>query len=147
MRDELIIEKIKESIKCLDEIDNLINTQSEELQKIDYEISDWLHYVENNDIDEKVSYKIMKRIKELRKIRRSLHNEHEIEVVYKNNSSKMMGNNTRPMLLAELNKTIKQLDNDYKNRILTDDEIENVIKTRKIGKLRKEEKDELLQDI
>lgn len=143
MRDELIIEKIKSAISAIDDIDEMINTQSENLQKVDYEISDWLHYIENNDIDEKIAVRLIERLKTLRQIRRSLHNEYEIESVYKNNSSKMMGNNTRTILLAEINKKIKELNNDYKNRIITDDDIRQLTEStkKKVGRPRKEKTD------
>ena len=131
MRDNEIIDKIKSAITLLDEVDDMINTQSSELQKVDYELSDWYHYIENNELDEQESYKIVQEIKRLRKLRRSLNNEHEIENTYKNNSSKMMGNNTRGLLLAEINKTIRQLDNEYKNRILTDETINEMLSIKK----------------
>lgn len=130
-RDEIIYNKIKQVVIMLDEIDEMINSQSEELQKVDYVLSDWLHYIENNEISEKSSIKIIKEMQKLRKQRRCLHNEYEIEKVYKNNSSKMMGNNTRQFILAEINKTIKQLDNEYKNRILTNEEINNILEEKK----------------
>ena len=85
-RDEIIYNKIKQVIIILDEIDEMINSQSEELQKVDYVLSDWLHYIENNEINEKNSIKIIKEMQKLRKQRRCLHNEYEIEKTYKNNS-------------------------------------------------------------
>lgn len=130
-RDEIIYNKIKQAVIMLDEIDKMINSQSEELQKVDYALCDWLHYIENNEINEKDSIKVIKEMQKLRKQRRSLHNEYEIEKVYKNNYSKMMGNNTRQFLLAEINKTIKQLGNEYKNRILTNEEINNILEEKK----------------
>lgn len=130
-RDEIIYNKIKQVVIMLDEIDEMINSQSEELQKVDYALSDWLHYIENNEISEKNSIKVIKEVQKLRKQRRCLHNEYEIEKVYKNNYSKMMGNNTRQFILAEINKAIKQLDNDYKNRILTTEEINNILDEKK----------------
>ena len=131
MRDKIVCEKIFNAISMLDEIDEMINTQSNEIQKVDWELSDWLHYVENNDIKEENSFKILAKIKELREIRRSLSNESAIEAAYKNNSSKMMGNNTRQFLVSEIHKTLNQLDNDYKNRVLTDEEILKVIEPAK----------------
>lgn len=131
MRDNEIIDKIKLAISSLDEIDNMMETQSSELQKVDYELSDWYHYIENNEINEQESYKIIQEIKRLRKLRRSLNNEHEIENTYKNHSSKMMGNNTRSFLLVEINKTIKQLDNEYKNRVLTEERINEMLNIKK----------------
>ena len=131
MRDKIIYEKIKEAMDLLDEIDNMINTQSTELQQIDYELSDWYHYIENNSLDENSSKKVLEEIQRLRKIRRSLNNEHEIENTYKNNYSKVMGNNTRPFLLAEINKTINRLNNDYKNRVLTEEKINELLSCKK----------------
>lgn len=131
MRDKEIFEKIKQAMNLLDEIDEMIKTQSTELQNIDYELSDWYHYIENNEINEKSSIKIINEIHRLRQLRRSLHNEYEIENTYKNNSSKVMGNNTRQLLLAEINKTIKRINNDYKNRILTEEKINTLLNTNK----------------
>lgn len=139
MRDKIIYEKINQAITLLDEIDEMINTQSTELQKVDWELSDWLHFIENNDVLEKDAFKIIKKIKDLREIRRSLANENAIEDTYKNNASKMMGNNTRQFLLQEIHKTINRLNCDYKNRVLTDDDIKNVIEPtkKKVGRPRK----------
>ena len=139
MRDKLIYEKIKQAMAILDEIDEMIKTQSIELQQVDYELSDWYHYIENNDIDENSSKKILEEIQRLRKIRRGLQNEYEIENTYKNNSSKVMGNNTRGLLLAEINKTMSRLDCDYKNRVLTEDSINELLNSKKRrGRPRKE---------
>lgn len=141
MRDKIIYEKIKQLVILLDEIDNMICTQGEELQKIDFELSDWYHYIENNELNETASIKIINEIQKLRKLRRCLNNEHEIENTYKNNASKVMGNNTRPFLLAEINKTVKRLDNDYKNRILTEEKINELLNSKKKrGRPRKNEK-------
>ena len=138
MRDELVLNKIKNAIQLLDEIDEMIKSQSEEMQKVDWEISDWLHYIENNEINDKISVKIVEKLKELRIVRRGLSREHEIEGVYKNNASKMMGNNTRPLLLAEINKMVKQLDNEYKNRVITEEDIKMLIEVKKkVGRPKK----------
>lgn len=148
MRDKLIFEKINQAVMILDEIDEMIDTQSSEIQKVDWELSDWLHYIENNDIEEKIAFKIIQRIKELRLIRRSLSNESSIEDTYKNNSSKMMGNNTRQFLIQEIHKTINHLNCDYKNRILTDEDVKKVIEItkRKVGRPRKKKEDDVTNE-
>lgn len=138
MRDGIVIQKIKQVIELIDEIDNLINTQAKTLQEVDLELSDWLHFIENNDVTEKQCVIVIKRIKELRLIRKSLHKEHAIEKTYKDNSSKMMGNNTRQMLLSEINKTISQWEKEYNNRIITDEQILEIINTSKARKKKEE---------
>ena len=141
MRDEIIYEKIKQTTKLIDEIDSMINSQSEELKKVDLEISDWLHFIENNKTTEKQDSIIISKLKELRLIRKSLHKEYTIEKAYKDNSSKMMGNNTRQLLLAEINKVVNQWEKEYNNRILTDEEIEQILNQAKkrVGRPKKNE--------
>lgn len=139
MRDKQIIDKINQAINILDEIDDMIQTQSTELQQVDLELSDLYHLIEFNELNEKQSYKLIKRIHELRLKRRSLQKEHDIENTYKNQANKMMGNNTRQFLLNEINKTIKQLDTTYKYRVLTDENIQELLSfERGRGRPRKE---------
>ena len=122
------------------QIDDMIISQSCECQKVDCEIQDWLHYIENNEIDEKQSIKIMQELQRLRRERRCLHNEYEIEKTFKDNSSKVMGKNTRQFLMVEINKTIKQINSEYKNRVLTDEDINTIlVEKKKRGRPKKEE--------
>lgn len=146
MRDKIIADKIRTVIKTLDEIDEFITTRSAELQRTDLELSDWYHFIENNDFDEKVSHSVVSQIRKLRKKRRSLCNEMAIEDCYKNNASKVMGNNTRPFLLSEIEKTVKQLDSEYKNRVITDEVIKDVLEQtkKKVGRPKKVVEDELI---
>lgn len=141
MRDELILSKIKEAVKILDEIDSLIETQPQELQKVDYELSDLYHYIENEDINQETSIKLIERIKYLRLVRRSLNNEYSIEKAYKDNSSKMMGNGSRPFLMNILSKTVENLNCEYKNRVLTEEDILNLktVEKKKRGRPKKGE--------
>lgn len=144
MRDKIFIDKVKEAIKILDEIDEMIETQPQELQKVDYELSDLYHYIENNNMSNETCLKVIERIKYLRLIRKSLNNEYSLEKVYKDNSSKMMGNGTRDFLFSNLCKTAANLDTEYKNRVLTDEDISNLTNTtkKKRGRPRKENQNE-----
>ena len=140
MRDKKVLDKIKEAIKILDEIDEMIDTQPQELQKIDYELSDLYHYIENENMTNETCVKVVERIKYLRLLRRSLNNEYSIEKAYKDNSSKMMGNNSREFLLHTICETANKLNQEYKNRVLTEEDIENLKQEtkRKRGRPRKE---------
>lgn len=139
MRDKLIIEKVKNAIETLDEIDNMIQTQSSELQQVDYKLSDLYHLIENNELNEDASVNVIKAIHDLRKQRRSLNNEHELEVVYQTHKLKMTGTDTRQFLMAELHKVSKKLNQEYKNRVYTEEEISELVKPKKKrGRPRKE---------
>ena len=131
MRDEQIVERIKEAIEKLDEIDKLINSQSQELQNVDYKLSDLLHLIENNELSDEASINVVKEIHKLRIIRRSLQNEHEIESTYLNHKSKLTGNDTRQFLANEIFKTVKQLGKNYKNRVYSEEQINELITPKK----------------
>lgn len=117
-----------------------LKTQSEELQKVDYKLSDLYHLIENNDLSDEASINVVREIHLLRKERRSLNNEHDLEVVYQNQKQKMIGNDSRQFLVTELNKTNKRLNSEYKNRVYTEEEIEKLISPKKKrGRPRKEQ--------
>ena len=127
MRNEIVVEKIKQAIKLLDEIDEMIESQSIEIQNTDLQLSDLYHLVENNELSDVASINVVKRIHDLRVLRRSLNNEHEIENTYNTHKSKLSGKETRQFLLHEIYKTVKSLGSQYKNRILTDEDINNLL--------------------
>lgn len=126
MRDVEIVELVKQGIEILDKIDEMIKTQSIELQKIDYELSDLYHLIENNELSDEASVNVIKRIHDLRKERRALNNEYEIENTYQTHKSKLAGNGTRQFLTTEILKTVKQLGKKYTNRVLTDEDIKSL---------------------
>lgn len=126
MRDVEIVELVKQGIEILDKIDEMIKTQSIELQKIDYELSDLYHLIENNELSDEASVNVVKRIHDLRKERRALNNEYEIENTYQTHKSKLAGNGTRQFLATEILKTVKQLGKKYTNRVLTEEDIKSL---------------------
>lgn len=140
MRDVQIVELVKQGIEILDKIDEMIKTQSVELQKIDYELSDLYHLIENNELSDEASVNVIKRIHDLRKERRALNNEYEIENTYQTHKSKLAGNGTRQFLATEILKTVKQLGKKYTNRVLTEEDIKELIEPvkRKPGRPKKE---------
>ena len=127
MRDVEIVELVKQGIEILDKIDEMIKTQSIELQKIDYELSDLYHLIENNELSDEASINIVRRIHDLRKERRALNNEYEIENTYQTHKSKLAGNGTRQFLATEILKTVKQLGKKYTNRVLTEEDIKDIM--------------------
>lgn len=145
-RKDRLLELITTGLSALDEIDNMIETQSSELQSVDLELSDLYHLYENRgDLNKDQAYNIYKRIHELRVIRRILQEEHELELTYNANKSKLSGENTRQFLLAEIKKTQNRLGSEYKNRILTEEMINNLLEEKEVkrrGRPKKEENDD-----
>lgn len=127
MRCELLLEKIKTITTLLDEVEEMKKTQSTELQNVDYELSDWYHLIEHNELNEEQSCRVVKRIHELRLLRRDLKNEYELEQVISTHKNKLIGTDTRQFLITEMNKTNKIINQEYKNRVLTQETIDEVL--------------------
>lgn len=148
-RKEKLLNLINNSVENLDEIDNMISTQSSELQLIDLELSDLYHIVENNELDKNQSYKVIQRMHELRVKRRELNDEHELELTYNTHKSKLTGENTRQFLLTEINKTNNRLGSEYKNRVLDEEKIKGLLETKeeKRGRPKKGETNESQKEL
>jgi hypothetical protein len=131
MRNEIVLEKISQVIELLNEIDSMIENCPKEQQNIDYQLSDLYHLIENNELSDEASIAVVKKIHELRKIRRSLDNEFKIENTYNTHKSKLPGRENRQFLLNEIHKTIKTLGVKYKNRVLTDEDITEILTPKK----------------
>ena len=63
----------------LADLDNYFNELPSLQSQIDEELSDLLHYIENNDLTPKQSTKMIKLLKQKRMVRRGLCNDYEIK--------------------------------------------------------------------
>lgn len=117
-----VIEKIKNICDLLDELDeyfdNIPNKQSEN----DQAISDLYHYIENNRVSTKGSYRIVKELKEHLAIRRILKEDHEFSRTFNSHKTKLYTSDNRKFLIAELKKTEKRLTAPYSYRIYESEE-------------------------
>ena len=65
-------------------------------------------------------------IMSMRQERASSEEKSQIEKTYKENASKMMGNNTRQFVISNVKQTVKNLDTEYKNRVLTEEDFKKL---------------------
>lgn len=144
LRDEKIVEMISNVVKELDSIDEFISVQSQEFLKVEEELLDYYHLIENNELSDSACIEIVKRIHNARKIRRSLKKEAELERTYSTYKSRLTGTDTRQFLLAEVYKTRNSLNTTYKNRIITDEDVNGILNSpsKKRGRPRKEKNNE-----
>lgn len=124
-KDELI-SLIKNICLQLDTLDEYLESISEQKRKVDYELSDLLHFIENNDIKAKDSNKLIKLIKEKRLIRRDLNKQDSIKDTYNNNISRLALKNNRQFLLSEVLKKEKSLETEYRYRELDENELKEL---------------------
>ena len=123
-----ILDKIVNICNELDTIEEYNNGLSDALSNVDSRLSDLYHYIENNELSAKQSFKMIKLIREKRIIRRGLNNDYEMKKTYISNRNKLLVDSQRQFFLTEIYKKNKELSSKYKNRRLTDEEIKNLIK-------------------
>lgn len=128
--DLLLVRKVNDIVKAMDEIDELIKTSAERRSNIDLELSDLLHIIENNDLDEFASHNITKRIHDLRKKRRSISNEQALIDLWKQQRKDLLYSSSRAQLGKVFLDKINSLEMPYKNRVLSDEEIDNLLHQR-----------------
>lgn len=128
--DKIFLKKLQDCVINLDELDEIIETNGERQSKVDSEISDWLHRLQNHFEELKPNRVALANIAEkiaiLRLERASLRNEFELIKRYKEVSRQMMTKDNREFVIAEIQKTMKNLNQPYKNRIINEEDIELV---------------------
>lgn len=114
-------------VQELNEIDDYDNSLSNQLSICDSKISDLMHLIESETLKTNQCYRIVKELKKLRVERRKIKNDMDLLNTYRNNQQKLLNQNNRQMLLAELGKKEKTLNYKYNNRVYTEEEIKELI--------------------
>lgn len=129
--DELnIVEKIKESIQILDNLDLYFEKLADLQRTVDLKLSDLYHCIENNQLKTNECYRVVKEIKKQRKLRRMYKNQYELLCEYRNKIQMFNNTDNRKFLLANLFKKEKLLNARYKNRIYSEEEIRIILNGR-----------------
>lgn len=123
---------LQDAINNLNKLDELIDSNGERQSRIDSELSDLLHLIENRELNDRQLVKVARRIKELRCVRRSLRNEYEIIRRYTELKQRISQKENRDILFVEIQRRIKSLNQEYVNRILTQEDIDNLLKEDKV---------------
>lgn len=123
--------KIKQVITLLDEIDEIIKSIPSTQQKNDYLLSDYLHLIESDEFGTVLATNITKEIKTARNERRAWNNIKLIADSYIKNKYKLMQTEQRKELTKILTDSVTNLHQDYKYRILSDEDIKELHKEKK----------------
>lgn len=125
-----IVSSILEVSSKLDELDKYFEELPSRQSKVDEELSDLLHFIEdiNNKINGKQAIKLIKLIQAKRLERRKLLNDFEVKKVFNENRNKIAYTNQRQFFLNAIYKKNKELNNTYKPRWLDYDTIISSIK-------------------
>lgn len=134
--DIMFLSKLQQVLNTLDEMDNMIKDNPDNQQKIDYEISDYLHLIQNTDLDKLDINKVMAALKKLRLKRASHYRFYEITKTYNANRDKLKYTSSRANLKEIIKNTLDNLNNEYNYRILESNDL-NALCTEKIQENKK----------
>lgn len=123
-----LLEEIKKISDNLDAVDSYCDSLADKLSIEDLKQQDLLHLIESEKLSPFECYRIVKKIKEIREVRRNIKNDMEIASAFNSNKSKLVSKVNRQFLIAELHKKYKTLGKKYSNRHYTNQEINEIIK-------------------
>ena len=151
---ELMLSKFNELDDIYKEISEMIKENPSNQQQIDYELSDYYHILEDTSTTDTEFINIGKKIQQARLIRKDYQCLYEIIKCYNENKDKLIWSPASNR--AEFRKAIQYarrfLHEDYKYRILNEDDINNlkkedIPKTEKLtDKLTKEKFEECIKN-
>lgn len=122
-----VLEELKSAINILNKVDEYKDSLVDKLSEQDKRLSDLEHYIEDNKLSTNQCYRMIKEIKKQREIRRKIKNDYTILTNYGNNINKLINHDNRRMLLEKVYKVNKSLETKYKNRIYTEEEINEIL--------------------
>lgn len=138
--DVLFLSNLQKIVKLLDEIDDLIESNSTRQSKIDGLISDYEHIIENEILTNDQAMLIVQELKKARKYRRHQKNEFELIRAYQENKEKLSSKVNRQFLMAEIYKVWTRLNQKYNMRVLNETEVEKFRTVNKVVLAKKREK-------
>ena len=117
-RDVIFLAKLQSVISTLDEIDKMAKENPDLQKMIDYEISDYNHILQNEDLSDEQMVEIAKKLKEARLKRATVYNTFELVKTYYGNNKVLIYSHNRYKLNDAIKAKLKNLNQEYKYRIL-----------------------------
>lgn len=124
----VFLAKIQQAITLLNEVDDIIANNPDMQKNIDWEISDYLHLIENETLSERAKLEIDDRLKQCRLVRRQINHIQAIGKVFSDNRGKLTFKNSRDILYSMIQNTVSKMDTEYNYRVLDKETIENLCK-------------------
>ena len=123
--DLIFLAKLQLVMTTLDELDDIAKRNPTRQQMIDYEISDYLHLLQNEDLSDEKILELSKRLKQARLTRVSLFNTSELIKTYMNNNKVLIYSEHRHKLKDAIEEKMKTLNNNYNYRILEQEDVDS----------------------
>lgn len=134
-----ILDNIIQAVSILNKTEEYIEQLDDKLSEFDKLNSDFEHLIENADINNVNLKELYTKMQKLYLSRRKVKQDKSIGVYFINNSLKLNIKTNREMLIQGLKNVTEKLNTTYTNRILTEEDIKELIEPvkRKPGRPKK----------
>lgn len=124
--DILFLAKLQLLVQTFNDIDDMIKNLPQEQQAVDYELSDYLHIIEREDLDEQSMIEVTKKLKASRQKREKLRATNDLKEYYNLHKSNLLNKVNRIDFENNLKSTMNKLHCEYKYRVLSEDEVKEL---------------------
>lgn len=137
-----ILDNLIQAVSILNKTEEYLESLPNRLSECDSIISDYEHFIENNEVSKVDLKKLYKDMKEVFNKRRQIKKDFVLRDTYKNQIAKLNNISNRQFFIQNMKTTQTKLETTYKNRVLNEKDIEQlkiIETTKKRGRPRKQE--------
>ncbi len=137
-----ILDNLIQAVSILNKTEEYLESLPNRLSECDSIISDYEHFIENNEVSKVDLEKLYKDMKEVFNKRRQIKKDFVLRDTYKNQIAKLNNISNRQFFIQNMKTTQTKLETTYKNRVLNEKDIEQlkiIETTKKRGRPRKQE--------
>ena len=127
-------EKINEVVEILNEIDEYDEGLADKLSVYDSKLSDLYHLIEENKLKTNECYRVVQEMHKVLIERRKIKDDISLLSVYKKEKERLQNDRNRSFLRQSIYKKDRELrESVYKNRVYTDEQINEILKIKSEG--------------
>ena len=129
-KENIFLVKIQNCLKLLDEIEDTISNNPNDQSNIDYELSDYLHIIQENDqkLDDKTKIELVNKIEKARLQREQYNSIYLIGKYFTENKNKLLYTNSRKIMYKGLSDLLGTLHKPYNYRVFSENDIKEILK-------------------
>lgn len=123
-KDTIFLSKLQLVIQTLDEIDDMAKETPIEQQNVDYEISDYQHLLQNEELNDDKIIELANKLKLARIKRNQLNNTSELIKTYYGNNKVLIYSNNRHLLVDAIKDRVSRFNKPYNYRVLNQETVD-----------------------
>ena len=123
-KDTIFLSKLQLVIQTLDEIDDIAKETPIEQQNVDYEISDYQHLLQNEELNDDKIIELANKLKLARIKRNQLNNTSELIKTYYGNNKVLIYSNNRHLLVDAIKDRVSRFNKPYNYRVLNQETVD-----------------------